>query len=72
MGSSMPRNRRGRSNAPRSDTRTRRLAAAAGAWRRRMAILLIVSVLTGCSVATDTPVSAPVTGSHNAGPARSA
>jgi hypothetical protein len=41
-------------------------------WRRRMAILLIVSVLTGCSVATDTRTSAPVTGSHSAGPASSA
>jgi hypothetical protein len=34
-----------------------------------MDMLLIVSVLTGCSVATDTPTSAPVTGSHSAGPA---
>jgi hypothetical protein len=37
-----------------------------------MVILLIVSVLTGCSVATDTPTSAPVTGAESAGPASSA
>jgi hypothetical protein len=61
-GRSMRRSRLGRSNAPRSDTRTRRLAAAAAHWRRRMVILLIVSALTGCSVATDTPTSAPVSG----------
>jgi hypothetical protein len=64
----MPRNRRGRSNAPRSDPGTSRLAH----WRGRLVMLLIVSVLTGCSVATDTPTFAPVTGSHRAGPASSA
>jgi hypothetical protein len=37
-----------------------------------MVMLLIVSVLIGCSVATDTPTSAPVTGSHSAGSANSA
>ena len=35
-------------------------------------MLLIVSVLTGCSVATDTPNSAPVTGSNRTGPTNSA
>jgi hypothetical protein len=35
-------------------------------------MLLIVSALTGCSVATDTPTFVPVTGSHSAGPASSA
>jgi hypothetical protein len=37
-----------------------------------MVILLVISVLAECSVATDTPTSAPVTGSHSAGPAGSA
>ena len=41
-------------------------------WRRRMVILLIVSVLTGCTGATDAPTSAPVTGAHSTGPASSA
>jgi hypothetical protein len=33
-----------------------------------MVMLLIGSALIGCSVATDTPTSAPATGSYNAGP----
>jgi hypothetical protein len=37
-----------------------------------MIVLLIVSVLTGCSVTTDAPTSARVTGAHSAGPASSA
>jgi hypothetical protein len=37
-----------------------------------MVMLLIGSVLTGCSVATDTSTFAPVTGSHSVGPASSA
>ena len=41
-------------------------------WRRRMVILLIVSVLTGCSVTIDTLTSAPVTGSRSAEPVSSA
>jgi hypothetical protein len=32
-----------------------------------MVMLSIVSVMTGCSVATDTPTSAPVIDSHSAG-----
>src|SRR5262245_1052996 len=36
-------------------------------WRRRMVLPLIVSVLTGCSVATGTPTSVPVTGPHSDG-----
>jgi len=30
-------------------------------------MLLIISVLTGCSVATGTPTSLPVTGAYSAG-----
>ena len=37
-----------------------------------MVMLLIVSVLTACSVAADTTTFAPVTGAHGAGPASSA
>jgi hypothetical protein len=37
-----------------------------------MVILLIVSALTGCSVAADTTTFAPVTGAYSAGPASSA
>ena len=34
-------------------------------------MLLMISVLTGCSVANGTPTAAPVTGSHSAGPTSS-
>ena len=36
-----------------------------------MVLLLIVAVLTGCSAATGTPTSVPVTGPHSDGPTSS-
>jgi hypothetical protein len=34
----------------------------------RMGVLFPVLALTGCALAMDAPISAPVTGSHSAGP----
>src|SRR5258706_14269768 len=66
-------------DAVRGDRATRRgltpgeggLAAAGGSWDGRIVMLLMISVLTGCSVANGTPTAAPVTGSHSAGPTSS-